>query len=106
MFLVIPVAQDHGELAVVLVVLSFWVENEGSTETVDILAVVVGMYPVCTPLTGCIDGNLIRERLVGRNAAADEVIEMNTGAAWRQDDKTTRYFLPLGHTCGTVIPRG
>jgi len=102
MFLVIPVAQDHCELVIVLVVLSLGVDDERSTKAVDILAVIVGMYPICTPLTRSIDRDLIRKSLAGWNAAADTAIEMNT----RQlGDKRTGPFLPLSHTCGPVIPR-
>ena len=81
MFLVIPVAQDYSEIVVIFVVLSLGVDEERSTEAVDILTVVVGMYPVCTPLARRIDRDLIRESLTGWNAAAYKVIER---AAWRQ----------------------
>ncbi len=82
MFLVIPVAQDYSEIVVIFVVLSLGVDEERSTEAVDILTVVVGMYPVCTPLTRRIDRDLIRESLAGWNAAADKAIER---AAWRRE---------------------
>ena len=99
MFLVIPVAQDYSEIIVIFVVLSWWVDEERSTEAVNILTVVVCMCPICTPLTRRIDRNLIRETLARRNAAADEEIERG---AWQQKNGG---FLPLRHTCGSVIPR-
>lgn len=74
MLLVIPVAQDYSEIVVIFVVLRLVVDEEGRTEAVDILTVIVGMYPVCTPLTRRIHRNLIRESLTRRNAAADKVI--------------------------------
>lgn len=79
MFLVIPVAQNYSEIIVIFVVLSWWVDEERSTEAVNILTVVVCMYPVCTPLTRRIDWDLIRETLARWNAAADKDIER---AAW------------------------
>ena len=82
MFLVIPVAQDYSEIVVIFVVLGLRVDEERSTEAVDVLTVVVSMYPVCAPLTRRIDRDLIRESLARWNAAADNEIER---AAWRQE---------------------
>jgi len=79
---VIPVAHDYSEVVVIFVGLSWGVDEEGSTEAVDILTVVVGMYPVCTPLTRRIDRDVICKTLARWNAAADKVIE---GAAWRRE---------------------
>ena len=85
MLLVVPVAKDHSELVVVLVVLSLGVNEEGSTEAVDILTVVMGMCPVCTPLARSIHRDFIRKSLAGWNAAAEKAVEMNTGEAWRRE---------------------
>jgi type III secretory pathway component EscR len=82
MFLVVPVAHDYSKIVIIFVGLSWGVDEEGSTEAVYILAVIVGMYPVCAPLARRIDRNLIRESLARRNAAADKVIER---AASRQE---------------------
>jgi hypothetical protein len=75
MLLVIPVAEDYSEVVVVFVRLSLGVNDEGSTEAVHILTVIVCMYPICTPLTRRIDRDLIRESLARWNATADKVIE-------------------------------
>ena len=69
MLLVVPVTKDHSKLVVVLVVLSLGVNKERSTEAVDILAIVMGMYPICTPLARGINRDLIRESLARWNAA-------------------------------------
>ena len=97
MFLVIPVAHDYSEIIVIFVVLSWWVDEERSTEAVNVLTVVVCMDPVCTPLTRRIDWDLIRENLTRWNAAADKEVE---GAVWQQGwcILTTGSHLWLRHT--------
>jgi hypothetical protein len=100
--LVVPVAKDDSELAVVLMRFGLGVNDKGSAEAIDVLTIIVGMYPVCTPLTGCIDRDLIRERLAGWNAAADKAMEVKSGLL---GDKKTGAFLPLSHTCGPIVPR-
>lgn len=74
---VIPVANDHSELVIVLVGLGLWVDDKGSTEAVDILTVVVGMHPVCTPLARGIDRDIICKSLARWDAAADKVMDRN-----------------------------
>ena len=72
MFLVVPVAHDYSKIVVIFVGLGWGVDEEGSTEAVNILTMIVGVYPVCAPLTRSIDRDLIRESLARRNAAADK----------------------------------
>ena len=84
---VVPVAEDDGELGVVTVFLLWWVDDDGGAEAVDVLALygkercvsmcgrvrVKDTYegmrvdPVGSPLAGCVDGDAVIECLARRD---------------------------------------